>query len=443
MSQPPSNVKVSDQAQEVESSGDSSTSQPSNATTKLASLFPTPKPSKKQKLADCPMFLQLLNDVLMLDELFITRMEAVGFVTPAIIVNRFGLTNRDIAHSHALSGAHHLHTTEFEGSSARLILFARGQLTNGKVSLKKVKKPHITWKSIKKTKSYKDEVKQWDEDTLEAFREQVTDPLDTSKAVNDFNKVRSTVNTWVKNGKVPHKPLLANSVDNSSLASTVMLPTLNEEPEEPTSQDAAVVNDNQEQTQNSDEDLSFTTADTPLKQTMTMVKGMNDKWDSSMKDIQKTVKKTATEVNKMKQQIKNEVGTEVNNKLNGAINQRAKEAVAMNLDNQTTGKIIKSLDAMFHQAQTPLESPLEKLQKEGGIEAITSILTSKPKQKHRSHVTWKTPGKGGHKQPKSPLDPDFFLVAMMTCCLMIPVMMKSTHQKRRLKERKQENICTK
>ena len=78
----PSNVKVSDQAQEVESLGDSSTSQPSNATTKLANLFPTPKPSKKQKLADYPMFLQLLNDVLMLDELFITRMEAVGFVTP-------------------------------------------------------------------------------------------------------------------------------------------------------------------------------------------------------------------------------------------------------------------------------------------------------------------------------------------------------------------------
>ena len=62
---------------------------------------------------------------------------------------------------------------------------------------------------------------------------------------------------------------------------------------------------------------------------------------------------------------------------------------------------------MFHQAHAPLESPLEKLQKEGGIKAITSILTSKPKQKHRSHVTWKTPEKGGHKQPKSPLDPDF------------------------------------
>ena len=120
---------------------------------------------------------------------------------------------------------------------------------------------------------------------------------------------------------------------------------------------------------------------------MTMVKGMNDKWDSTMKEIRKTVKKTATEVNQMKQQIRQEVGIEVNNKLNGAINQRAKEAVALNLDNQTTGKITKSLDAMFHQAETPLESPLEKLQKEGGIEAITSTLTSKPKQKHRLHVT--------------------------------------------------------
>ena len=162
-----------------------------------------------------------------------------------------------------------------------------------------------------------------------------------------------------------------------------------------------------------------------------------------MKDIQKNVKKTATEVNKMKQQIKNEVGTEVNNKLNGAINQRAKEAVALNLDSQTTGKITKSLDALFHQAQTPLESPLEKLQKEGGIEAITSILTSKPKQKQRSHVTWKTPGKGVTNSPNHHWILISFLVAMMTYCLMIPVMMKSTHQKKRLKERKQGNIFTK
>ena len=64
-----------------------------------------------------------------------------------------------------------------------------------------------------------------------------------------------------------------------------------EEPEEPTAMQHAEINDYQEQTQISDEDLSFTTADTPLKQMMTMVKGMNDKWDSTMKET------TATEVN--------------------------------------------------------------------------------------------------------------------------------------------------
>ena len=74
----------------------------------------------------------------------------------------------------------------------------------------------------------------------------------------------------------------------------------------------------------------------------------------------------------MKQSIKDKVYNEVNSKLKGSIHQRAKEAVTLTLDNQTTGKqLTKSLDAMFKQAETPLE----KLQEEGGIEAITSILT--------------------------------------------------------------------
>ena len=71
--------------------------------------------------------------------------------------------------------------------------------------------------------------------------------------------------------------------------------------------------------------------------------------------IKPTVSKTKNDVIQMKQCIKDEVVNEVINKLKGSINQRSKEAVALNLDTRTTGKLTKSLDAMFKQAETPLE----------------------------------------------------------------------------------------
>ena len=47
----------------------------------------------------------------------------IGFVTPAIIVNRFGMTTRDPAHAHALLGAEHLSTPEFDADNARPMTF--------------------------------------------------------------------------------------------------------------------------------------------------------------------------------------------------------------------------------------------------------------------------------------------------------------------------------
>ena len=70
------------------------------------------------------MFHKLLKDILMLEEFHITRLEVVGFVTPAIIVNRFGMTTRDLAHTCASLGTECLCTPEFEASNARLTVFA-------------------------------------------------------------------------------------------------------------------------------------------------------------------------------------------------------------------------------------------------------------------------------------------------------------------------------
>ena len=57
--------------------------------------------------------------------------------------------------------------------------------------------------------------------------------------------------------------------------------------------------------------MSFTTADTPLKQMMTMVKGMDSKLDSTFKEIKQTVSKTKNDVIQMRQCIKDKAGNEI------------------------------------------------------------------------------------------------------------------------------------
>ena len=148
MLKPTAIVRVDDVDQEIESLGDGSVSIPINATNKLAHLFPLPKPNTTQKFKQCPMFHKLLTDVLMLDKLHITRLEVIGFVTPAIIANRSGITPRDMAHAHASLGAEHLFTPEFEGSNARSLTFAQGQVMEGGFHLAKAKKPKLSWKKL-------------------------------------------------------------------------------------------------------------------------------------------------------------------------------------------------------------------------------------------------------------------------------------------------------
>ena len=122
---------------------------------------------------------------------------------------------------------------------------------------------------MKKTKAHNDQVMQWDEDTLET----------TLQAENELKKVKMTAKKWMKDGKVPHRPLLSNNADNSSLASTKALSPIEEISEKLMQEESKDVNEEQDKGQDSDDEASFATADTPLKQMMTMVKGMDSKWD--------------------------------------------------------------------------------------------------------------------------------------------------------------------
>ena len=112
---------------------------------------------------------------------------------------------------------------------------------------------------------------QWDEDTLETMREQVTEPKVTLQAVKELKRVKSTAKQWMVTSRAPHKPLPSNNADNSSLASSRSLAPIEEMSEQLMKEESADDDQEQEKDQNSDDESSFRTADTPLKQIVTMV----------------------------------------------------------------------------------------------------------------------------------------------------------------------------
>ena len=76
---------------------------PTNWYEMLDNMFPIDTTRFGSFAKDSKIF-TLLSETLKLDVTFITQMEAVGYVTPAIIVNRFGLSAKAIAESFALMG---------------------------------------------------------------------------------------------------------------------------------------------------------------------------------------------------------------------------------------------------------------------------------------------------------------------------------------------------
>ena len=84
-----------------------SSAMPSRRTERLAALFP-PTQVRFEPFEKDSKVLMLLSQTLQLDASFITRLESVGYVTPARLVNRFGLSTRSIAESFAVMGPSHV-----------------------------------------------------------------------------------------------------------------------------------------------------------------------------------------------------------------------------------------------------------------------------------------------------------------------------------------------
>ena len=87
----------------VSTISEASSSIPSNRTVKLSALFPSDQPrfgsfKKQSRVTD------FLTGILQLDAPFIARLEQLGYVSMAVIVNRFGLDTRSITETFSIMG---------------------------------------------------------------------------------------------------------------------------------------------------------------------------------------------------------------------------------------------------------------------------------------------------------------------------------------------------
>ena len=101
-----------------------SSSMPSRKTEKMTRLFPS-NPSKFSSFNTESSLIEFLQHVLNLDSTFIARLEQVGFVTPTVIINRFGLDTKSIALSFSLMGSSHIFYPSAFNPTRNLVMFAR------------------------------------------------------------------------------------------------------------------------------------------------------------------------------------------------------------------------------------------------------------------------------------------------------------------------------
>ena len=100
-----------------------SSSLPSRKTEKLTKMFPS-DPSKFSSFNTESTLVEFLQHVINLDSTFIARLEQIGFVTPTVIVNRFGLDSQSIALSFSLMGSSHIFEPSTYNSTRNLVMFA-------------------------------------------------------------------------------------------------------------------------------------------------------------------------------------------------------------------------------------------------------------------------------------------------------------------------------
>ena len=279
-----------------------------NRTERLAALFPLGDTrfgsfQKDSKLLD--LFLALLK----LDSSFIARLENCGFVTPAIIVNRFGLGMSYIAKSFAMMGPSYVLDQQNIQQSTNLVIFARSIITGFAFDKPKNK----SWKQCKKSHSFNTALEQWDEASFSNMQDALTDPDVIQLASILMRNVRAQIRKWIRGTDPPPTPSIQSETTTpqskqqpATVRSPVPVPTVPQVPITP--QQTSVPASNE----------------TPLQ---SIAKTFND----MEKRLSAEIGSIRTQLDNVKSAVKQEVQTEVGNRLQNTIESRAKTAVKQQL----------------------------------------------------------------------------------------------------------------
>ena len=270
----------------------------SRRTERLAALFP-PTQVRFEPFEKDSKVLMLLSQTLQLDASFITRLESVGYVTPARLVNRFGLSTRSIAESFVVMGPSHVLDAQMHPSTTSLVMFARYHTCKNEMNLPSSKK---SWNKVKVNSKFNGYFAKWEEDSFEDLKDFLTDPSKLRDAAIVMRTVRAQIRKWTRNdGFTVASTMSKKSQENDNAASKVI-----------TQKDTSQANSKDSH------DSSYHSADTPLASLRKVVHEMDSKLDAEVANVKSTVKKR--------------VNDEVNRRIQVTIDQKAKDAVTLHLD---------------------------------------------------------------------------------------------------------------
>ena len=179
-----------------------SSTAPTHKTAKLAKLFQTDS-CRFGTIEPDGLLHHILTNVCKLPDSFVARMMQVGFYTPHIVVNRFGLDSEHIAAAFGMMGAEYIFPEDLHAPTLHLVAFARLQRPWNKTHPGYINKPKDSrwkksWKYLKVPASYNQTFAAFTENDIGDLVEHLTDPTVLRRAERLIRDIRHRLREWTR-----------------------------------------------------------------------------------------------------------------------------------------------------------------------------------------------------------------------------------------------------
>jgi len=372
--------------------GDTMTSSvdPSNRTVKLSALFPENKSRYKEFDLDCRC-LAYMKYACNIDIFHIARLQNVGIVTPAFIVNRFGADTISIAETFAMMGPSYILDKAARLPAMYLMIFARTELLKGTEHEGEFDLPISTtteWRKYKKNSTYSKAFQEKTDDDFEDMMDVMTDPSILRKAQEELKKVKALIRQWIK----------SSPTDSESEGDTKKKSTKQAKPQQEKSVPKKEVKTLDE---------IFTPKPNPINETasskeMVEVKKMLAEFQKITKSLHQSFEGKIETVRKSMDNMKMEIEQGVDNKLKEKLNRKLK----FTTPESSTPVASSSPDNSSDPDSSEDDNSISDSDSEFDQESIPD-LTPFPKKKPARSFKPTHNRKGDYSIPKSPMDAGF------------------------------------